>query len=69
MKGVDPDDSRRNIAPGYILLPLDAAAPSRFRTSKMKKIGMIAGRTKSPEEPATCMEALQQRGPMTMPAV
>jgi len=46
-----------------------AAAPSRLRTSKMKKTGAIAGRTKRPKGPATCMEALQKRGPTTMPAV
>ena len=35
----------------------------------MKKAGAMAGRTKRPEAPATCMEALQKRGPTTMPAV
>jgi hypothetical protein len=54
---------------GYIRFPPGNAAPARLRTSKMKKTGTIAGRTKRPAGPATCMEALQKSGPTTMPAV
>ena len=59
----------RNITNSYILLPPGAAAPSRLRTSKIKKAGAIAGRIHRPEGPAICIEALQKSGPTTMPAV